>query len=444
MIDDLALFRAALPEREFSAVEMWAETFFLFQREWLLDRRKLGVNVKCRQIGGSFTFGAWATLGAMCGESCVLVSRAEPEAIDLLEKARRHARALEFCGSEWAKIVSPPNQLTFTLASGAEVRATTSKAAGRGFSGNVVLDEFAYHERPDEVWDAALAATTHGYKCRILSTPNGVGDVFHQVCTELATPDPKSLTDWKLYSTTVHQAILDGMRINLDECWAMARNDPRVFSQLFECAFLDGDLQYIPHEMLMRAGSDVMPSGNGVRTFGGIDIGESRDKTTLVVLRGTRERYGVVHSEVHNRTDDVLIAKLIDEAYGVHRCARVAIDATGMGTFPVQSAQRKHPALEAVWFTNQIKESLATRLYQSLASEKLLLPRAPHQMLTDIASIRRLITSAGNVRFDAPRTAKGHADLAWALMLALHATEYGEADGVYSRLSGRLRSAGRP
>lgn len=438
--DDLALFRAALPESEFAAVEIWASTFFQFQREWLLDRRKLGVAVKCRQIGGSHTFSAWAALGALCGESCVLVSRAETEAIDLLEKARRHCLALEAMGSDWARIVSKPNQLSLTLASGAEIRATTSKAAGRGFSGNVVLDEFAYHEHPEDVWDAALAATTHGFKCRMLSTPNGVGDVFHQVCTELASPSPKSLTEWRLYSTTVHQAIEAGMRISLDECWAMARHDPRVFAQLFECTFLDGDLQYIPHEMLMRAGADVMPAGHTTRTFAGIDIGESRDKTTLVVLRGNRDRYGVVHSEVHNRTDDILIAKLIDEAYGVHKAARVAIDATGMGTFPVQAAQRKHPALEAVWFTNQVKEAMATRLYQSLASEKLSLPKPPHQMLTDIASIRRLITSAGNVRFDAPRTSKGHADLAWALMLALHSTEYGEADGVYSRLSSRLKN----
>lgn len=390
--------------------------------------------VKCRQIGGSFSFGAFATLnGAFFGESTVLVSRAEPEAIDLLGVARKHAIALHEMGSEWAKIVSPPNQLSFRMASGAEIRATTSKAAGRGFSGNVVLDEFAYHDRPDEVWDAALAATTHGYKCRILSTPNGVGDLFHQLCTELASTNPLTPSAWRLYRTTIHDAIADGMEIDMAKAWEMARNDPRVFAQLFECSFIDGDLQYLPHEMLMRSSTGIVPPG---RCYGGIDIGESRDKTVLTVVRGTRDGYGVKHVEVHNRTDDILIANLIDQAYGLHGCARVAIDATGMGTFPVQAAQRKHPALEAIWFTNAIKEELATRLYQALSANKLMLPKpAPEaQLHDDLASIKRLVTTAGNVRFDAPRTSKGHADTAWALMLAMHATEYGEAAGAYTRI----------
>jgi phage FluMu gp28-like protein len=431
-----------LPANEGLALKCWLSQFYPFQREWVTDPRLLGALVKCRQIGGSFSFGGFATLnGAFFGESTVLVSRAEPEAIDLLQVARKHAIALHEMGSEWAKIVSPPNQLSFKMASGAEIRATTSKAAGRGFSGNVVLDEFAYHDRPDEVWDAALAATTHGYKCRILSTPNGVGDLFHQLCTELAKEEPSSPAGWKLYKTTIHDAIRDGMDIDMAKAWEMARNDPRVFAQLFECSFIDGDLQYLPHDMIMRASTGIIPNGSQSRTFGGIDIGESRDKTVLSIIQGTRDGYGVKHIEVHGRTDDILIANLIDQAYNVHKCARVAIDATGMGTFPVQAAQRKFPALEAIWFTNQVKEELATRLYQALSSGKLALPKPSpgSQLHDDLASIKRLVTSAGNVRFDAPRTSKGHADTAWALMLALHATEYGEAAGAYTRLKG-LRS----
>lgn len=428
-----------LPANEGKAIECWLSQFYPFQREWVTDPRLLAVLVKCRQIGGSFSFGGFAAMnGAFFGESTVLVSRAEPEAIDLLGVARKHCLALNEMGSQWAKIVSPPNQLSFKLASGAEIRATTSKAAGRGFSGNVVLDEFAYHDRPGDVWDAALAATTHGYKCRILSTPNGVGDLFHQLCTELASTNPLTPAGWKLYKTTIHDAVAAGMEIDLAKAWEMARNDPRVFAQLFEGSFIDGELQYLPHEMLMRASTGVVPNG---RAFGGIDIGESRDKTVLTIISGTRELYGVKHVEVHARTDDILIANLIEQAYMTHGCARVAIDATGMGTFPVQAAQRKFPALEAVWFTNQIKEGLATRLYQALSSGKLELPRPSPgaQLHDDLASIKRIVTSAGNVRFDAPRTSKGHADTAWALMLALHATEFGEAAGAYSRLRG-LRS----
>jgi len=39
----------------------------------------------------------------------------------------------------------------------------------------------------------------------------------------------------------------------------------------------------------------------------------------------------------------------------------------------------------------------------------------------ELASIRRIITAAGNIRYDAPRTSEGRADRAWALALALYA-----------------------
>lgn len=210
------------------AVSAWLSSFFPFQLEWVTDFRKFAALVKCRQIGGSHTFGARATLLGALGESHVLVSRAEQEAIDLLDKAARHARVLCDLGLPWARIVES-NQSQVKLASGAIVRATTSKAAGRGFSGHVTLDEFAYHDRPQDVWDAASAATTHGYSLRVLSTPNGVGDLFHQLCTELAQPDPRDLAAWRLYRVTIDEAIAQGMRLDVDECWARARNDPRVF-----------------------------------------------------------------------------------------------------------------------------------------------------------------------------------------------------------------------
>jgi len=37
-----------------------------------------------------------------------------------------------------------------------------------------------------------------------------------------------------------------------------------------------------------------------------------------------------------------------------------------------------------------------------------------------LCSIRREVTDAGNVRYDAPHTPEGHADKAWALALALY------------------------
>ena len=72
-------------------------------------------------------------------------------------------------------------------------------------------------------------------------------------------------------------------------------------------------------------------------------------------------------------------------------------------------------------FTQGSKEVLATTLYEAFAKGIIRIPEGDRELREDLASLRRIVTAAGNVRYDAPTTAEGHADRAWALALALHA-----------------------
>lgn len=436
---DLSIYQH-LPQHEREALELWSSTFYRFQRTWLHDWRKLAALVKCRQIGGSHTFSGWGTLHAALGEDVVLVSKRDQEAVDLLDQAEAHALCLRDMGSEWA---APKTRKvrSLVLASGAEIRSTTSTAAGRGFTGSVLLDEYAYQENQSATWDAALAVTMHGGCARVISTPNGAGDIFHQLCTELGETSPTDPKKWRVYLTTVHDAIADGMQINIDECWQMARNDPRVFAQLFEGKFLDGDFQYIPSELLMRQLTERRPDPYA-ECFAGLDIGETRDRTCLVVLQGDRERIGVKAIKVVQKTDDEVIRQMIREAFDVHGASRICLDKTGMGTFPSHQAVREWgPKVEPVMFGSKEKEAMAGRLYQVLADGKLWIPKNEHDLRDDIMSIRRTVTEAGTVRFEAPRTAKGHADRAWALMLAVQASSLVGMRSAYSDMRRGLKKS---
>ena len=71
-------------------------------------------------------------------------------------------------------------------------------------------------------------------------------------------------------------------------------------------------------------------------------------------------------------------------------------------------------------FTNLSKDQLATGLYQAFADKMIRIPKDA-ELIKDISSIKRTITPTGAVRYDAPRTAKGHADRAWSLALAVYA-----------------------
>jgi phage FluMu gp28-like protein len=94
-----------------------------------------------------------------------------------------------------------------------------------------------------------------------------------------------------------------------------------------------------------------------------------------------------------------------------------------MGAFPAERLQKKfgRSRVEPVTFTSALKEDLATGLYSAFTEQTIRIPQRDKLLLTDLCSIRRLVTSAGNVRYDAPQTDDGHGDRAWALSLALHA-----------------------
>src|SRR5262249_30170888 len=108
--------------------------------------------------------------------------------------------------------------------------------------------EYAYLEHPKEIWDAAAAVTLHDGKFRVGSTPNGVGNDFHLFWTR-----PEMHAGWNMHEFPIERAIADGMKINIEDCWKMAKGDERLFDQFFRCRFLDGQEQYIPSGLIDEA-----------------------------------------------------------------------------------------------------------------------------------------------------------------------------------------------
>lgn len=424
----LEQYRAALPGREYLALEAWLSTFYPFQLDWLLDLSDYAVCNKSRQIGMSHTTAAWGVLyGAFHGELTTIISVGDRESAEVLEKAKGHRDVLCALGSQMAGRRGKDNASEVDFKSGGRIMALPS-SGGRSFTGNVFLDEFAYQQHAAAVWDAALAVTMHGFRARVASTPNGIGNDFEQLWS-----NPTKNAGWSKHEISLQRALAEGMRVDIDRCWKMAKGDPRLFDQLFGCKFLDGELQYIPGELIEVASlADYDAKGEGLY-FAGLDIGKTVDLTVLVVVKKIGGVLFVVYVESCKRTDSDGLAAMVARAFTRFGLRKLAVDATGLGVFPAEQIQKKHGSskVEPVVFGQQTKEDMATGLYTAFAERKLRLPktRFPEEgcklddvpaMRSDVASIRRIITSAGNVRYDAPHTDQGHADRAWALALAVH------------------------
>ena len=457
----------ALPPTEYNALNAWASTFYPFQREWLFEASDFAIANKSRQIGTSHsTAGVGVLWGAFHGEMTTIISIGDRESAEVLDKCQRHVSILQALGATCAATVkSNTNEIVF--ASGGRILALPS-SGGRGFTGNVFLDEYAYQQHATKVWDAAAPVTLLGYKIRVVSTPNGIGNEFYDLW-EIATNEDRrnamtiegKAVNWRPHMIPIERAIGEGYPVDLTKCWALAKGDPRLFAQMFNCSFLDNVLQYIPYEAINACLTDEILTAPEVGEFyGGLDIGREADLSCLLVLHRVKASVRVVHVEVMKRTDSDGLEAMVDRAFARYKLRRLCIDATGLGTFPVDRVKRKHserievshrrPRVEGITFTPLNKEALATGLYTAMTDQLVAIPRLDAQLPVlsgidmnpdligprkwaanelgtarklqrEIASLQRVISMSGNIQYTTPRTSEGHADRAWALMLALHA-----------------------
>jgi phage FluMu gp28-like protein len=101
---------------------------------------------------------------------------------------------------------------------------------------------------------------------------------------------------------------------------------------------------------------------------------------------------------------------------------RACFDETGLGMQLAERAQDKFgkSRIEAVYFTAKIKDQLAHDMRGVMEASRLLLPD-DEAVRRDFHAVQKQTTIAGNIRFNAKRSADGHADRFWAAALALHA-----------------------
>jgi phage FluMu gp28-like protein len=299
-------------------------------------------------------------------------------------------------------------------------------------------------------WKNAGAVTMlQGLKLRVVSTPNGVGNEFHNTWRIATDPDyspgdmPKAT--WSAHEIPIEKAIEQGYPVDIEKCWAIAQGDKRIFDQEFRCSFLDNAFQYIATEAIDEATFDEAWEENDmVDYFAGLDIGRVVDRTVLIIVQSLRGVAKVWRVRTFKRTDTALLHKIVGELFSDVHPKRLCIDSTGLGAMVSEDLQKKHsqkfvpanqrPRVELVEFTPKSKEALATGLFTAITNKTLLLPMndenlavAPEhvgvarQLRREVASIRRVITDAANVRYETPHTSEGHGDHAWALALANYA-----------------------
>lgn len=398
-----------------------------YQQRYLKDGSRWKAGMWSRQTGKTFTTTLEAVLDCLNAETqgkaqkWTILSVSQARAQDAIEVAKTHLRAVR-AAFEALNVPFDAELMSYEvrLPHGSRIRAIASKPeTARGMSENLILDEFAHHQDDRGLWRAVMPVVSRpDLKLRVISTPNGKGNLFY----EIMTGGMQGL--FSLHTVSIQTAVADGLPRNIAELKA-ATLDPVTWAQEYECAFVDAATAWLPYDLI--AACETPDAGlsegyGGGPVYVGMDFAARGDLTVIAVLedcQGVLWLRELIELRGISFADQLAHLTAVMQTYAV---VRAALDQTGLGEMPVQEAQRQHGAyrVEGVIFTGNAKLDMATALKSKMEDHQLKLPPSPN-LRADLHSVQRQAGPTGAPRLVAERTELGHADRFWALALAVSA-----------------------
>ena len=416
--------------------------FHPYQRRWIEDASRFKIGMFSRQTGKTFStcgecvddcFQAWAE-----GRKTrwVILSRGERQAAEAMTEVIKpftkafyavYNRLLQ--GGEptfeEGEFRSPQSKgpdavykaLEVAFPGGSRITALPANPdTARGFSANVILDEFAFHAKSRDIWAALFPVISKGnQKLRVISTPNGKGNKFYELMT--AESDV-----WSRHVVDIYEAVRQG----LDRDVEMLRSgmaDEDAWAQEYELKWLDEASSWLDYDLIASVEHESAGKPEhyqGGMCIVGVDIAARNDLFVIWVdeLVGdvAWNRQIIARRRISFAEQDALL----DEVMRRYRVIRVVMDQTGMGEKPVEDAKRRYgeTVVEGVLFSAMAKLDMATELKQRYQDRRSRIPAGDPVLRSDLHSIKSLVGVTGQRRLIADTDTDGHADRFWAAGLA--------------------------
>ena len=189
-----------------------------YQKRWIADDSVLKIAEKSRRTGLTFAEAADSALSAGTakgegGNNVFYVGSNKEMAREFIDAVALWAKIFDKAAGEVQEDIlndEDKDILTFVIyfESGFKVQALSSNPSNlRGMQGTVIIDEAAFHERLAEVLKAALALTMWGSKVRLISTHNGIDNLFNQLIQDSRAGKKR----YSIHSITLDDACLEGL-----------------------------------------------------------------------------------------------------------------------------------------------------------------------------------------------------------------------------------------
>lgn len=418
-----------------------------YQIDWLNDDSKVKLWEKSRRIGATYVQ-AYEDV-----RDCVLK---KVPAVWFSSADESAAKEYILYCSQWAKIfdkgardlgeiildnVQAIKTLTIEFSNGTRINALSSNPkAFRSKGGKVVLDEFAFHKDQLALWKAAKPAITWGFPLRILSTHNGKQNLFYKFIESIK----QSKLNWAHHKTDIYTAVDQGLVDKIlghkttkeerdkwlketeEDCF-----DNSTWLEEYCCIPVDESTAFLTYDQIFAVESDDLLCDfaslrqTNKSLFLGFDIARKKDLSVIWIVELVSNMLLTRVVKVMDKVPFNHQREILFDFLQLPNLRRACIDATGLGMQLAEEAQQVFGRfkVEPVTFTGKVKEELAFDLLTKFQDRLIKIP-ADKNIREDLHSIKKVVTSSNNIRFDVSQSeVSGHADRFWALALAIHAAK---------------------
>lgn len=414
-----------------------------YQRDWFTDREQHKVGMFSRQSGKTFTtslevvddiYEAWSRKKRT---RWVYLSRGERQGKEAMTEALiPHARAYDMSvdmlegefKSEDGKNVY--KSLEIVLHNGSRVIALPANPdTARGYSANVVLDEFALHKKSRDIWGALYPIISAGWKIRVTSTPQGKGNKFYDLMTG---------TDglWSRHEVDIHRAVADGLPRDI-EMLRTGLGDEPLWRQEYLLHWLDEASAWLTYDTINACEAQELLPFDGALTVIGNDIARRKHLWVAWVMQLIGDVLWTVEIVELQDASFAEQDRVLDELVEKYRPYRIVMDQTGMGEKPVEDAKRRYGDLrtEGVILTAPSRLNLATIFRARFEDRKIRIPAGNQALRDDLHAVRKTASLVGAPRLLVDEDAgesHSHADRFWAGALATGAVDWGIVKPAYT------------
>ncbi len=222
LAEEMELLGVDVPQEIAEAQPANEPVFLPYQRRWFEDQSPIMIAEKSRRTGLTWAEAGRSVMNAAKprrrgGCHTFYVGSKQEMALEYIAACALFARAFnELAEADvyeqtfWDE-GKKEEILTYMIRfpkSGRKIQALSSRPSNlRGLQGDVVIDEAAFHESLEELLKAALALNMWGNKVRLISTHNGVDNLFNTYIQDAR----EGRKDYSVHRISLDDAIAEGL-----------------------------------------------------------------------------------------------------------------------------------------------------------------------------------------------------------------------------------------